>query len=189
MKQIFHLFIFFTCFVVLSCGRKTASSTTATIEPPQDLPLPAQPTEVDIAQPDLSETPRPIAPYVVLALEKKDCIGICPVYEVRLFSDGRAVYKGSKDVPKIGKYEAKISKDQLSTIVAEIERIRFFEMANAYPQSGRQLNELPSTVITVNLVRRAKSIFNNYDAPKRLMEFEKWVEAFCDGLVWEKIGS
>lgn len=131
----------------------------------------------------------PLAPYILLSFEKTDCPGFCPVFEIRLFSDGRALYRGTKDVELIGKFESRLTSNQLSMIIEEAERIDFYNMAKQYPLNGKVIQELPTTVTSINQLSKAHSITNRFDSPRNLRSFEQYLIQFFDGLNWQQIAG
>lgn len=140
----------------------------------------------DIPIPTITET-EPMAPYLLLSLQKTDCPGFCPVFELRLFSDGRALYRGTKDVAMVGKFETRVTNEQLTAIVEEANRIGFFDLARAYPTNGVMIRELPTTVTSMNQVSKAHSVTNSFDSPKSLRSFENYITDFFDRLNWQRV--
>ncbi len=142
----------------------------------------------DIPVPDISEI-ESLAPYLLLSLQKTDCPGFCPVFELRLFSDGRALYRGTKDVAMIGKFETRLTNEQLSAIVGEADRIGFFNLASKYPADGILIRELPTTITSINQLTKAHSVTNSFDSPKRLLSFEKYIIRLFENLNWQRIAG
>jgi len=120
-------------------------------------------------------------------LQKTDCPGFCPVFELRLFSDGRALYLGTKDVTMIGKFETRLMPEQLTSITNEAEQIGFFEMARKYPTNGVMIQELPTTITSINQLSKAHSVINAFDSPKRLRFFEDYLVNFFTRLNWTRV--
>lgn len=195
LKLVFTLFV---GILLTSCGRKNLPTATTTSP------------EVSISEEDLraieggEETNEvkaedipvstiqeiePMAPYLLLSLQKTDCPGFCPVFELRLFSDGRALYRGTKDVAMIGKFESRLTSEQLTALIGEAERIGFYSMAREYPTDGKMIRELPTTITSINQLSKAHSITNGFDSPKRLRSFEQYVISFFDRLNWQRIAG
>jgi len=140
----------------------------------------------DISISEISDI-EPMAPYLLLSLQKTDCPGFCPVFELRLFSDGRALYRGTKDVAMIGKFESRLSTEQLTEIIGAAEQAKFFTLARKYPIYGKMIQELPTTITSINQLSKAHSVTNSFDSPKRLRAFENYVIRFFEGLKWRRI--
>jgi len=196
MKYCFFRIGIFCLLIILlpSCGRKNIPVTTAPNISVSEEDLRAieggKDTEEvraeDIPVPIISEI-EPIAPYLLLSLQKTDCPGICPVFELRLFSDGRVLYRGTKDVAMMGKFESRLTNDQLTAIVGEANRIGFFDLARKYPIDGVMIRELPTTIISINQLSKAHSVTDAFDSPKRLRSFENYVIDFFDRLNWQRV--
>jgi hypothetical protein len=183
MKRLY----FGTCLLILSfisCGRKTA--------PPPSPPLsdldPIENTEiltrdsfpaVDI-KPELEEVPL----YLVAEIKRTPCYGECPVYQARIFSDGRAEYEGISHVTKIGKFKTTIPTKRLQEIYQAAENANYFVFGANYPTNGRFIGDLPITSTYLKRGGLEKRIKNNFDAPLALQAFENWLELFFMSLNW-----
>ncbi len=182
--------------ILASCGRKNIPTTTAPEVSLSEDDLRAieggkETDEVkaeDIPISEISDI-EPMAPYLLLSLQKTDCPGFCPVFELRLFSDGRALYRGTKDVAMIGKFESKLSTEQLTEIIEAAERSEFFTLARKYPINGKMIRELPTTITSINQLSKAHSVTNSFDSPKRLRSFENYVVRFFERLNWRRIAG
>ncbi len=49
---------------------------------------------------------------MIISYSKGACLGNCPVYDLRIFEDGSAEYKGIKNVKKRGAVNTKLSKEE-----------------------------------------------------------------------------
>ena len=181
-------------FLLASCGRKNLPATSAPSISVSEDDLRAieggkemeQVKTEEITVPTIQEI-KPMVPYLLLSLQKTDCPGSCPVFELRLFSDGRALYRGTKDVAMMGKFETRLTDDQLSTIVGEANRIGFFDLAREYPTNGVMIRELPTTITSINQLSKAHSVTNSFDSPKRLRSFENYITTLFDQLNWQRV--
>jgi len=127
------------------------------------------------------------APVLLLSFEQTSCLGYCPAFEVRLFSDGRAVYLGREDVERLGMYETWLKPTQIDGIMAKANEIQYFQLADQYPVSDILLRELPMVITYLRIGDQQKSITNNYNAPLKLRSFEDYLSSFFDALPWEMI--
>jgi len=182
--------------LLASCGRENVPNSSASIpevfvseEDLRAIEYDKEKEEVsskDVPVPIIQKI-EPTAPYLLLSLQKTDCPGFCPVFELRLFSDGRALYLGTKDVAMIGKFETQLLPEQLTLISNEADRISFFEMARKYPTNGVMIQELPTTITSINQLSKAHSVINAFDSPKKLRSFEDYLVNFFSGLNWRRI--
>ena len=189
-------FLLLVVLLMVSCGRKNLPNDSSSIPEisvsEDDLRAIENGKETgevglkDVPAPTIQEI-TPTAPYLLLSLQKTDCPGFCPVFELRLFSDGRALYLGTKDVPMIGKFETRLMPEQLVRITKEAEWIGFFEMAREYPTNGVMIQELPTTITSINQLSKAHSVTNAFDSPKRLRSFEDYLVNFFTNLNWSRV--
>jgi hypothetical protein len=73
-----------------------------------------------------------IPPDTLITLERTECYGECPSYELTVRADGSVVFVGKRFVPKPGKVEGRISLDQVRQLILEFEKVHFFSMQDDY---------------------------------------------------------
>lgn len=171
--------------LLLSCTRKVT-------RPVQSAPdLNPSVTEVITGGPDtlaIEEPPTEAPPYLVAVLEKTTCYGKCPVFEVRLFSNGHLTYLGKKEVAMLGRYEAWTDLTLLEKVKAAAYQVHYFQLAEVYPTNQRQIEDIPLTITYLNFDDREKTIMNNYGSPKALRDFEDLLEGLLLKVNWKRIG-
>jgi Domain of unknown function (DUF6438) len=142
----------------------------------------------ELPAPDLPQNKEDIqlpgSPYLMLSLVKKPCYGECPVFELKLYSDGRAYWHGENFCERIGNHEAFVPLGWRSQITERVKAIRFFSLKPKYPVEGPELPELPETMIYFNDGKQEQSITHQYLSPKELLEFEEAVLDIVNGLLW-----
>ncbi|MDX1943131.1 MAG: DUF6438 domain-containing protein [Saprospiraceae bacterium] len=126
-------------------------------------------------------------PHLVIALKRTSCYGKCPVFEANVFSDGKAIYKGMNHVEMIGIYEALADTSWRSKILEKALSIQYLILADSYPIDGQAIANLPTTSTAIFINGKSKSIQNNFDAPKALIEFEAFLEKALSELNWTKV--
>ena len=124
---------------------------------------------------------------VVASIAKTPCFGKCPVFEVRIYSDGRAVYNGVRYTNRSGIYEATVPETQMAQLKANSLKLKFYELADEYPVNGRRIPDLPSTITYLNWDGTEKKVSNNHDAPVELIEFEAMFLDWIEGLDWQAV--
>jgi hypothetical protein len=124
--------------------------------------------------------------YRVVTLQKTGCYGKCPDYEFILQSNGEATYIGKKNVPRLGKYQARAQAGFIFSIKSKINEGNFFKMSTIYPSNKKILKDLPDTYIMVNDNVHQIIIRNNHDAPTELIDFQHQIEKMIEELEWEK---
>ncbi len=108
----------------------------------------------------------------ILYYGKTACYGECPVFFLKIFSDGTVIYNGIQNVEKKGIIRTTMRKERLSNLVAQIATPHFFRMAQNYPTSGRRVQELPNTILQINNKVQQHKVTNNHDAPIAFFEVE-----------------
>ena len=103
-----------------------------------------------------------------ISLQKKSCYGKCPIYEIEIFENGSLIFNGKKNVEKIGVYNSKLTKEDMSKILNKAKHIKFQKLQNEYIES---LNDLPRTILKV----KNKVIEYNSEYPKELEILENLI--------------
>ncbi len=110
-------------------------------------------------------------PTIAAVYKKTGCFGLCPIYEVQFYLDGRVKYEGKMNVGTIGIKEAKIDKETLAQIERTAERIKFFNMDRKYPDY--QVWDAPSTIIYLNMNGKEHQVENILAGPEELNELNR----------------
>ena len=165
-----------------------------TQENPKELeaPAPKKDAEEEEKKPEeiyVEDQPAEIGVYVLAELRKTSCYGKCPVYSIKLYSDGRAIFYGNSNVDKEGLYEAFCTESDFFKIFKAAELANYFVLRSQYPTDGRKIPDLPNTITYLKREGLEKRIINRFDAPVDLLEFEKWLDGFFDKLDWRKVTS
>ena len=114
---------------------------------------------------------------LIISLERTPCYGTCPIYKIKIFSDGSAFYHGERFVEKIGNYEFSVSKETLNYILKKADEIGFFELEDKYTAN---ITDLPKTITFIKNGKHRKRVVDYYGAPKTLKEFESLVDGCID---------
>ncbi len=194
-NALFILLLTLTFFLFASsCNRKAVPKTGEVVtEIPSSSPTTKGDNRVEIPAPEVIqreeklELPKPI--YLALRLEKTACYGECPVFELKFYSDGRAVWHGEFYCDRLGYYEAFLPKAWRDQLLSRAEGIGFFSLLNHYPAEGPYLSELPNTIVYLNDGNKEKSITQNYLTPKALVDFEEEILKVAEGLAWEVVAT
>jgi len=126
-------------------------------------------------------------PFVVASIKTTPCYGRCPVYEATLFSDGRVLWNGKKFTKRTGRFEARVSREAVSSVQREIKARGIFFMEDSYPAQRKLfISDLPNTIITVSSGAQPKVITDNHEAPRDLIAFEDYLKTFFDDIDWDE---
>lgn len=117
-------------------------------------------------------------------MERSVCFGACPWYILKIYESGYATYEGKKHVDKNGLHTTTFTSEDLKTIYDEMERIKFFELKDKYDNPN--VTDLPSTQISVQVNGKRKSIYDRFDSPVALNNFEKLIDQISDSKEWTK---
>jgi len=146
--------------------------------PIKDIPIKEVPTEEIIT-----------GPYLVASLAKTPCYGRCPVFEVRIYSDGVVDFFGEKNVNLIGHYRAKADANFIDQVIQEASKAGYYQLDSFYPAGGQRIPDLPNVITYVRIANDEKSVTNNHLAPKSLMAFEQRLEALINTLRYARVGE
>ena len=145
----------------------------------------AQPTPYDqqaAATPDT--TP-------VVTLERAPCFGTCPVYEVSIARSGKVRYLGKNHVRTGGFASARISPEQVDSLLRALEAGGYFGFADAYvmdaPACGMYATDSPTVITTVTAGGRTKTIRHDYGchgAPRELAGLERMIDDVAGTDMW-----
>jgi hypothetical protein len=129
-------------------------------------------------------------PDPIIHLQRTSCLGTCPVYTVTIDARGTVTYVGERSVRVVGRRTAQIAPSVVATLLARAERIRFFDMRDAYrvieyPNgSVSSPSDLPTKVVTVMVNGRTKRVEDYVAAPDALGEFEREIDEAAGTKRW-----
>jgi hypothetical protein len=110
---------------------------------------------------------------------EKDLGGNCPVYSIVIANDGTVTYEGVRSVKVRGNRTFTIPTEQVKQLIADFERIKFFELQDKYAEkrlpdgSVRTIDHSNGTTITLKVGNRTKSVYNFYGASEELDALQK----------------
>lgn len=156
---------------------KTATSEGITlyIKPPSAISNPAPAAAAAAAVP--VEVPTIAAIY-----KKTGCFGLCPIYEVQFYTDGRVRWEGKMNTGTPGFKEAKMDRETLAQIERIAEKVNFYKMDNRYPDY--QVWDAPSTVIYLGMNGREKQVVDIIGAPEELNELKRFFDDYITKNGW-----
>jgi ankyrin repeat protein len=109
-------------------------------------------------------------------------LGYCPIYTVTIDARGTVTYDGERLVRVVGRRTAQIDPSAVATLLARAERIRFFQMRDAYreienPDGTRESpSDLPTKIVTITVNGRTKRVEDYVGAPDAIDEFEHEID-------------
>ena len=125
---------------------------------------------------------------VVITLERTACFGVCPVYTLTIYGDGRIVYEGMRNVRIEGTITTTISEDKIKQLITEFQKIDYFSLKDSYEE--RNATDMPSayTSLTVNgKTKTVRHYHGDFNAPKKLTELENKIDLIVNSDEWTQL--
>jgi len=120
----------------------------------------------------------------VLSYKRTSCLGRCPVYDFRIYSDKTCDVDGKLFFVVEGEYEGVLTQAQYDDVLKRINDINYFDFDNSYDDPYVQ--DIPATYISVQLNGKSKSIKCRYDTPAELKDFLTHIHGLATGMKWGK---
>ena len=106
---------------------------------------------------------------LVISFEKTPCFGRCPVYKVRVYQSGFALYEGINFAEKMGMYSTVLTQAQIENIYQSAIEIGYFKLDAEY--NNPLITDLPSTISRINYNGKDHKIMARNNIPERLKIF------------------
>jgi hypothetical protein len=118
-----------------------------------------------------------------ISLERTECYGICSIYTVTFYSDGRAIFEGRKYIQPLGIHHAEILPGQFRQLALAALDIGYFDLAETY---AALVTDLP-TVYTSIVRGGERKVVKNYgnSGPPRLWLLEEQIDIVREELRWK----
>ncbi|RIY08207.1 hypothetical protein D0T11_14970 [Hymenobacter rubripertinctus] len=81
-----------------------------------------------------------------LLFSRTPCLGKCPSYTARIYTDGRVEYEGFRYAPVEGKRQLTLNPATVQKLLREAEQIGFRQLPDTYPSDA---SDMPSTVLVI----------------------------------------
>lgn len=115
------------------------------------------------------------------------CFGTCPVFDLVIYRDGRAVFNGIRHVKHVGSYQAILAYEQYAPLMGTLEKIDFLHWEDRY--DNEKVTDLPSIITGVNLNGNRKQVLARYKAPESLNLLNESVDQLIDQVNWTKMST
>jgi len=123
----------------------------------------------------------PAKPVEVASLEREACFGECPIYKVRVFSDGTVKWDGKQFVKAVGAKDAKLSEEQLAQVRAAFDDAKYFELKGSYDCT--EITDLPTVTTSYNDGKRSRVIKHYHGCLKSGVEVLRTLETRLDEIL------
>lgn len=97
------------------------------------------------------------------ALHVGPCFGYCPVFDVYVYRDGKAVWDARRFNKTNGKFERQLSEEELKVLMNAFKKADLFKMQDEYPT---MVADLPSITLTENKKGKVKTVKGNENMPE-----------------------
>jgi len=94
------------------------------------------------------------------------CFGMCPIFELTVMKDGRAVYIGKNHVDRIGRFQAVINYTDVAPVLQKAKDIGYYELNAVYDNEAVQ--DLPNITTAIATNGKLHWVRNRYKGPTAL---------------------
>ena len=120
---------------------------------------------------------------ILLSMKKSSCYGPCPVYEMKIYTNGFATLTAVEYLDLKGEFYTKLPGSKVKALVSKFKEVGFFEMEGQYTSI---IKDLPTTWIYFSNEGRQKRIKDYYGAPESLKDLEKELSSLLESEDWKK---
>lgn len=117
------------------------------------------------------------------SLDRGYCFGKCPVYTVKIYNSGYAVYEGKDNVDMVGTYTTRFTKDQLATLTKTAKEINYMSLNDVYDSP---VTDLPSHISSIVIDGKRKEVKRRHNYPESILVFEKQIDALVSEAKWTR---
>ena len=121
----------------------------------------------------------------VASLERTTCYGNCPYYEIKLYSNGLAIYHGKKNVKYLGLHKAMVGGKIVAMIINKAAEIGYENLGSRYPEKGFGIIDFPMCITTVQTAKGKKTVYNRNDSPQKLVEYQNLFDELFEDIEWK----
>lgn len=117
------------------------------------------------------------------SLDRGYCFGKCPVYTVKIYNSGYAVYAGKDNVDMVGTYTTRFTKDQLAKLTKTAKEIDYMSLNDVYDSP---VTDLPSHISSIVIDGKRKEVKRRHNYPESILVFEKQIDALVAEAKWKQ---
>lgn len=126
------------------------------------------------------------ADSLFMTFERTPCFGKCPAFRVIIYRNGNATYEGTQFSDHMGMHTGNFGKEIPLAMLAEAERIGFFELEKKY---DGPVTDLPSMITEIRAGEKHHKVLARLNTPKELKEFGKYMDELINGVKWTPVGK
>lgn len=118
-----------------------------------------------------------------MAFSKTPCFGQCPVYDVKVYESGYAVWEGKNFTERMGIYTTTVNATDRQKFFAEAESRGFFEFDEKYDNPAVQ--DLPSSSLMLRRDGIRHRVTIRINVPNEVKDYFADAQQFFEGLDWQ----
>lgn len=142
-------------------------------------------------QPVVTSTPAAQVEEVVsdtmLYYSRGACFGMCPIFELTVMKDGRAIYLGKNHVDRIGRYQAMVSYTDVQQVLTKANEIGYFELKSEY--DNENVHDLPDIITGIAHDGKLHRVRNRYKGPAALRMLYTEIDSLIERQNWKPSGA
>jgi hypothetical protein len=126
----------------------------------------------------------------VITLRRTACYGVCPVYSLEIFEDGRLHYDGKQCVAVTGRQEGHISTAAVRALVADFLKADYFDLKDVYESrqnpdgTSEWITDMPTTYTSLRIGNLSKTIKDYAFSPEELRTLEFKIDRAANTHQW-----
>ncbi|MEM7162977.1 MAG: DUF6438 domain-containing protein [Bacteroidota bacterium] len=117
------------------------------------------------------------------AYERTPCFGRCPIFQLKVYQSGFAVYNGTNFVDYIGIYKYRFEQSTLNELKNALNSADFFAMQDVY--DNEQVMDLPARIVEANFDGNKKKVMGRYNLPKEFKELTQTIDKIFENIEWK----
>ncbi len=106
---------------------------------------------------------------LLLSYETTPCFGRCPVYKIKIFKSGFAIYEGLNFAEKMGSYAYTFSEKEIDEILEMANEVDYRELEDVYDDP--RISDLPSTQSEISFGANSKKLKTRANIPPAVKAF------------------
>lgn len=129
----------------------------------------------------------PVQDSLFAFIERGFCFGTCPVYELYIYTNGFATYRGKQNVERMGTYTGKFTPEQMNQLIASASEIGYMEFEDVYDDPN--VTDRPTVTTSIVISGERKQVRRRHDFPLSIKTFESKFDELVDNVKWTKVNA
>jgi hypothetical protein len=130
-----------------------------------------------------------------ITLERGACFGSCPIYKVKVASDGLVTFEGLEYTKTKGRATARIKRGSFKILVREFEKLNYFSLDDKYepgtPDCRQSVTDLPYIRSSIQLKGKTKTVSHYQgcvasEVVRSLMALDRRIDQVAGTAKWIK---